>query len=109
MAQFGNFQAACAGFYRLFRREVLIRRNQIRQGMLFDLLPVDFGGPRPGRIPADIIFHRLFFTHAFPIPVFFTASFAGKRVFSLSKYERPPGTVSFEAKNEEGEQAKALN
>ena len=70
MAQFGYLQAGSPGFYRLFRREIFICRNLILERMLFDALSVDFGGPRPGGIPSDVIFHRLFFTHAFPIPVF---------------------------------------
>ena len=57
MAQFRYLQAAVAGFGRLFRREVFIRRDLILERMLFDLLPVDFGGLRPGRILPDAVFY----------------------------------------------------
>ena len=56
MAKFCYLQAAVAGFDSLFRREVRICRYLILKGMLFDLLSVDLGGLRPGRVLPDRIF-----------------------------------------------------
>src|SRR5574344_2311061 len=68
MAKFTDLQAACAGFYRLFRREVFVSRYLIRQRMLFDPLAVHFGGLRPGRIPLDRILNLSFFRHSNFLP-----------------------------------------
>ena len=61
MAQFRYLQAAVAGFYCLFRREIFVSRDLILERVLFDLLPVDFGGLRPGRILPDAFFYGFIF------------------------------------------------
>ena len=57
MAHLCDLQAAVAGLYGLFRREVRIRRYLIPKGMLLDLLSVasaDFGPDAFFRIASEI-------------------------------------------------------
>ena len=64
MAQFRYLQAAVAGFDSLFRCKVFISRDLILERMLLDVLSVNFGNLRSGRILQDTIFYR-FIWHVF--------------------------------------------
>ena len=63
MAHFRKLQAGSPRFHGLFRREVLVGFDLIRQRMLFNLLPVHFGGLRPGGVLSDSVFHRFIVRH----------------------------------------------
>ena len=63
MAQFRYLQAGIPGFDSLFRREIFVSRDLILERVLFDPLPVDFGGLRPGRILPDAFLDGFTFRH----------------------------------------------